>query len=147
MRVVLKRGSNQGVPANSRSAAAAPQQLQSPEPGNAPGLVDVQSRGITTRSRPYLPIGGSCRIEVWNDVSKLFPDVGSGCGSRRLGGRLDPAPVEDDREVVFKFTCPEHRMLAPRYVTLHQLRDVIEDLKDADQAVPTSTCPAVQGIE
>ena len=147
MGVVLKGGSNQSFPANSRSTATSPEHSQSPEPGNAPGIVEVQARGITTRTGPYFLIGGSCGIEIRHDVSKLVPDVGIGCESRRWRGRLDPATVEDDREVVFKVTCPEDRMLAPRHVTLHQLRDVIENLKHADQAVPARTCPAVQGIE
>ena len=39
MGVVLKRGSNQGFRANSRSTATAAECTQSLEPGDAPGII------------------------------------------------------------------------------------------------------------
>ena len=131
MRVVLKRGSNQGFPANSRSTATAPEHTQSPEPSDAPGIVQVQARRITTRTRPYLLVRGSCGIEVWHDVSKLAPDVGIGSQIRRRRSRLDPAPVERDREVVFKVTRLKDRMLLARHLALHHFGDVVEDVEHA----------------
>ena len=139
MGVVLKRGSNQAFPPNSRSTATVPKHTQSPEPSDAPGIIQVQARRITTRTRPDFLIRGSCRIEIRHHVSKLVPDVRIGYerGRRRAG--LDPTPVERDRKVVFEVARLKDRMLLARHLALHLLGDMVEDLEHADDTVPPSS--------
>lgn len=146
MGIVLKRGLNEGFPANSRPTSTVAERTQSFEPGNPPGIVQIQARWISTRVRPYLLIRRPSRIEVRHHIFKQAPDFEIGCICRRRR-RLDPAPVERDRKVVFKVACLENRVLLARHLALHHLGDVVEDLEHTDEAVPLGPCLAAQGVQ
>ena len=117
------------------------ERAQGPEPGGPAGFVVVQAGGVAARACPDFLIHRSCRIESRHDVSKLAPDVGVGCGYRRRWGRLDAAPIERDREVVFKVVRLEDGVLPAGDLSFYHLGDVVEDFEHADETIAASSTP------
>ena len=145
--VVLECRFDQASPVDPCSATAKAKGAQGREPACSPCLVQAQSRWLATRACPYFLIHRSRRIEVRHDVFQLAPDFRRSSRNRRRSVRLNAAPVERDREVVFEIARLEDRVLAPLYLALHHLSDMVEYLENTDHTVPARACLTAQGIE